>query len=731
VTEPGAEHVDDDEPSIGLGDEAGRLRDFAAVLRDEADAARNRARASHDSGSNGPDAPTDASSADRVVMQQHRAAPLAGLTDALWTAAFEQAPVGVFEIDFDGRILRANATMDRLLEYPSGVLEGTLIADHADPDERPAGASRFVAGVVAAGFVDGVPLHFRTRSGADCWANGTGLLVAGAHDGPDRILSYIVDVTGAYRYRARIAAANERIAALLEHSSDAILVLSASGGEVMYASPGLTAITGMPSETLMGTSLRGLVHPDDLPGTRAAVARIVADPGRAGTIECRVRHVDGAWRNIEATAVNLIDDPAVKGIVANLTDVTERVEAAALIARQALEANEIREAADKERHALEERLSHSERLESLGQLAGGIAHDFNNLLGVILNYSEFVIEQSEALPQVRADAAQIQAAAERAAALTHQLLTFARRETIQLVPLDLNAVVANMHSLLLRSLGEHVSLRVRAGTDVPQIRADAGQMEQVLVNLAVNARDAMPSGGTLMIETRLAVLDAEFAHSRPDLEPGVYAELAVSDTGTGMSPELIARIFEPFFTTKPQGQGTGLGLSTLYGIVRSAGGSVNVYSEEGTGTTFRVFLPAIQSVVPAAPPSQPDFRGHGEAILVVEDEPALLEVTSRMLRRGGYEVTGALTHQAALASAAESKFQLLLSDVVMPEMMGPDLAAQVHAMQPDIEVLFMSGYSAGVLGPGLFIDDGVALIQKPLTQVALLEKVREALVGAC
>jgi hypothetical protein len=455
----------------------------------------------------------------------------------------------------------------------------------------------------------------------------------------------------------------------------------------------------------------------------------IIELGETGTSAIRVRHIDGSWRHVEATSINLVDDPAVGGIVCHMRDVTDRVLDASRLIVQAAEAAENKAAADRERHALEDRIRQSERLESLGQLAGGIAHDFNNLLGVILNYAEFVIEQSESIPQVRADAVQIQAAAERAAALTRQLLIFARRETLELVSLDVNALVGDLETLLSRSLGEHVELVVQPGLDVPMVWADRGQMEQILVNLAVNARDAMPEGGSLTIETGMSELDLEYSLSHPGVEPGRYAELTVSDTGGGMGPDVVPHIFEPFFTTKPQGEGTGLGLATLHGIVRAAGGAVNVYSEEGIGTTFRVYIPASESPADAAQSVSlaPAPQGHGETVLVVEDEKALLEVTSRMLRRNGYEVSEASSCREALTLIADCDFQLLLTDVVMPEMSGRELASEVLAADQGTAVLYMSGYSAGVLGPRLMIDDDVALIQKPFTQLALLNKVRDVL----
>jgi CheY-like chemotaxis protein len=324
---------------------------------------------------------------------------------------------------------------------------------------------------------------------------------------------------------------------------------------------------------------------------------------------------------------------------------------------------------------------------------------------------------------------QIRAAAERAAQLTRQLLIFGRREQGKLEPLDLSLITADLQGLLARSIGENVKLVVRPAAGLPAVHADRGQIEQVLVNLAVNARDAMPDGGTLTIETGLTDLDDEYARLHPGAQPGRYVELSVSDTGAGMSPDVVRRIFEPFFTTKPQGKGTGLGLATVHGIVTAAGGSLTVDSEQGAGTTFRAFFPAAggKAPAPAAPPVIAATRGSGETILLVEDEPAVLEVTARILRRNGYLVHPAATGAQALALAAEHEFDLLLTDQVMPEISGPELAQRIQQVRPKVAVLFMSGYSENVPGPRHAPSEGAALVRKPFTEQTLLDGIHACL----
>ena len=387
--------------------------------------------------------------------------------------------------------------------------------------------------------------------------------------------------------------------------------------------------------------------------------------------------------------------------------------------------------ADAERLSLQNRLHQSQRLESVGQLAGGVAHDFNNLLGVILNYAAFVEARSED-EQVKADIQQVIQAAGRAADLTKQLLIFARRETVQRRPIVLNDIVTEISTMLSRSLGEHINVVVRTHADSPTFLADRGQVEQVLVNLAVNARDAMAGGGTLMIETGAIVVDEPYAQSHPGLEPGRYAILTVSDTGEGMAPDVLAHIFEPFFTTKQPGRGTGLGLSTVYGIATEAGGAVSVYSEPSIGTTFRVYFPAVEDAAPAddtvAEPAPP-ARGQGETILVVEDQPAVLRLTCRILAANGYRPLAAPGPDVALQLAAEHDYHVLLTDLLMPDMSGRDLVERIEAVRPGRPVLFMSGYGEELLGSQRMIPEGASFLQKPFTEETLLAKV-QAIIGA-
>jgi signal transduction histidine kinase len=382
----------------------------------------------------------------------------------------------------------------------------------------------------------------------------------------------------------------------------------------------------------------------------------------------------------------------------------------------------------RDRRLLESRLRQSERLESLGYLAGGIAHDFNNLLAVILNYSQFVKRELDDRKQALADLDQIHAAAERAIALTRQLLAFARREVLQPRIVNLNDLLKGIEQLLRLTIGENIEFVMTHSEDLWSLEADPGQLEQVLVNLTVNARYAMPEGGLLCIDTGNVEIGTRYAEMHPGLAPGRYVRLRVSDTGSGMEPSVLEHIFEPFFTTKPQGEGTGLGLATVFGIVTQAGGEIQLYSKPGMGTTCRVLFPASErSPLVIRPPIVAVEPQGTETVLVVEDEAAQREMTRRILEENGYEVLVSANGPGAiiLAESHDETIHLLLSDVIMPEMPGNEVAAELQALRPGLRVLYMSGYAQPVLGSTL--GDDAALLEKPFTEQLLLLKVRETL----
>jgi PAS domain S-box-containing protein len=387
-----------------------------------------------------------------------------------------------------------------------------------------------------------------------------------------------------------------------------------------------------------------------------------------------------------------------------------------------------------ERRALEQQLRQSQKMEAVGRLAGGIAHDFNNLLMVISGYSEFLLERLGTEPSLRAPAQEIASAAERASSLTRQLLAFSRKQMLAPKIVDLNSVVTENLKMLTRMIGEDIDLVMVPAQNVWPVRADSGQIEQVIMNLAVNARDAMPAGGKFTIETSNVTLDDDYARFHAPLRPGDYVMIAISDTGNGMDAETQSHIFEPFFTTKGT-KGTGLGLSTVYGIIKQSGGYIWVYSEVGKGTTFKIYLPRVASVgetavaqLPAAADSRAAEPGT-ETILVVEDEANLRYLARQFLEKQGYRVIEAADGAVAMqiAVAHEGVIHLLLTDVIMPGMNGRELAQRISEIRPNVKVLYMSGYTENVVGHNGMLDAGVRLLQKPFNLRDLKSKVREVL----
>jgi PAS domain S-box-containing protein len=507
------------------------------------------------------------------------------------------------------------------------------------------------------------------------------------------------------------------LAAIVRSAHDAIISLTLDGLITSW-NPAAEQTFGYPAADLIGQPVSRLWPPD----RRAEEEDLIARLGRGERIEryraWRVRR-DGARIEVWTTASPVLDaSGAVVGV--------------STICRELSERERLQELAEREQ--LESRLQQTQRLESLGQLAGGVAHDFNNLLAVIVNYAAFVSEEIETAATadpdrwhvVARDMQQIQRATDRGIALTHQLLAFARREVVSPRVLSLNAVVADVRELLVRSIGEHVQLDTELPAGLWAVKADPGQMEQILVNLAVNARDAMPGGGTLTIRT-----DNMLAGKESGVPAGRYVRIQVEDAGAGMPQEVIARAFEPFFTTKPKGEGTGLGLATVYGIVKQAGGDVQIASEPGVGTTFTVLLPATgeESADPETPVAEGAPPGGGETVLVVEDEPAIREVAERILRRSGYEVlmAGSPLDALELAGRHDGQIDLLVTDVVMPKMLGKDVAERMRAQRPGVKVLYISGYARPVLASSGTLEPGVTLLEKPFSESVLLQAVRQVL----
>jgi PAS domain S-box-containing protein len=536
-------------------------------------------------------------------------------------------------------------------------------------------------------------------------------------------------LAGLLEFNRDITARLESQMALLELAPDAIVGIGRDG-LIVLVNAQVEALFGYERRELIGQPVEILV-PERLHADHRSHRTGYFDDPRTRPMGIGLdlfgRRCDGSEFPAEISLSSIQTEQGTLAIAA-IRDISERVTAAR--EREHLKA-------EAERERLQNHLHQAQRLESLGQLAGGIAHDFNNLLAVIINYAAFIASDLDAATgsdgegrwrSTREDVEQIRLASGKAAHLTHQLLAFARREVVQPEVVDVNDVVSDVEQLLRRTLGEHVELDSSMAIDLRPVLIDPGQLEQILVNLAVNARDAMPDGGALRIDTANMDLDEEYVASRPELTPGPYVRLRVSDTGAGMSPETVRRAFDPFFTTKPAGQGTGLGLATVYGIVKQAGGRSQIYSEPGVGTTFTVLLPATEAVASSAePPSDSPVRRGEEMILLVEDEPALREVTRRILAGAGYQVLVAENGPDALQTAGQysGQIDLLLSDVIMPQMPGPQLARQLLAQRPTVRVLLMSGFAQPILDSGGHLDAGMTLIEKPFSGPSLLAKIAQ------
>jgi signal transduction histidine kinase/ActR/RegA family two-component response regulator len=384
-----------------------------------------------------------------------------------------------------------------------------------------------------------------------------------------------------------------------------------------------------------------------------------------------------------------------------------------------------------ERAQLEEQLRQSQKMEAIGQLAGGVAHDFNNLLTVITGYTEMLLDNVASHEPERVPLEEIRKAGDRAASLTHQLLAFSRKQILEPKILDLNTTIADIEKMLRRVIGEHIDLVTVLKGDLRPVKADPGQIQQVILNLAVNARDAMPAGGKLTVETANVNLDHAYAETHVEVQPGPYVMLAVSDTGCGMAPEILARVFEPFFTTKEVAKGTGMGLATVYGIVKQSGGSICVYSEPGNGTVFKIYLPSSTGDSAEENLSGPDAeipRGT-ETVLVVEDEEAVRGLTRQVLEVNGYTVLEARHGDEAITLCQQiaEPIDLLLTDVIMPQMNGPELAARVTELYPALKVLFVSGYADHAIVRHGTLDPDTSFLQKPFSPAELARKVREVL----
>ncbi len=623
-------------------------------------------------------------------------------SEATLRAVLNGAAIGITQVSTDGRFVGTNPAFAEMLGYGMDEVVRLHFRDVTHPDDLAATQAMHDR-TLSTGEHQQVEKRYLRRDGSTFWARLTTSLVTMA-DGPSYVVGMVEDITARKAAEEALRESEARFRSLIEHSADLIAILDPQG-RTLYQSPSIRDMLGYDPAKVLGSDVLDLIHPDDAPGIRADLAALcAAPPGSVTSAEFRMRHADGSWRALRSTAENRLDDPAVRGIVVNTRDLT--------VARE-----------------LEAQLFQSQKMQAVGRLAGGMAHDFNNILTAVQGHAGMLAQElppgSPHLPDVE----QIQRSVERAASLTRQLLAFSRLQVLQPKVIDLNAIVMETERMLRRLIGEDIELRTELMPLLGRINADPAQVQQILLNLAVNARDAMPEGGRVVIRTENVELDEGFTSGFAyPVSPGRYVLLSFSDTGCGMAPELVEHIFEPFFTTKEAGHGTGLGLSSVYGIVKQSGGYVWVDTAPGQGTTFRIYLPEVAEQVDVAE-ERPISVGQGSGvILLVEDEPEVRSLSLRVLSRAGYTVLPATDGEDALRLCREydGAIDLVLTDVVMPRLGGGELAARVVALRPGTRVLFMSGYARDALAQR-GVAQGAGFLAKPFSPDVLRRSVAEAL----
>jgi PAS domain S-box-containing protein len=624
------------------------------------------------------------------------------LTEGDFRALVEQAADGIFISTAEGRYLEVNPSGHRLLGYAPGELVGKSIGDLLVARER----SRVPGHLreVNAGRVSTDQWTFMKKDGASLEAEVTAQRLSSG-----RVMAIVRELGQRKDFERRIRHSEEKLRSILVTAPDVVMTVDRDG-TILFINRTLPPLS---PEQVVGTNCFDYVLPESRGRVRDALDRVFNDreldeyevqspPGPTG---------ERGWSSVRAGP--LVEGGRVVAATLCATDVTRRKE------------HELREA------RLQEQLRQAQKLESIGRLAGGVAHDFNNLLTSIMGYSEMA---TEALPE-RSPAlehlAAMAEAARRGAALTQQLLAFARKKIVRPEVVVLDDVLQGMAPLLRRLVGENIEVELALAGDRGAVNIDVGSLEQVIMNLVVNAKDAIVGAGRIVLETRNVRLDEAYCHEHPEAAPGEHVVLAVRDTGSGMTDDVASRIFEPFFTTKPVGAGSGLGLAMCDGIVRQAGGSISVQSAPDVGTTFRVHLPRIHEARERAPqPAAPAPVARGtETLLVVEDESAILNVARQVLGGLGYQVLTASNGAEALelASRRSEPIDLLLTDVVMPRMGGRELAARLTAVRPNLRVLYSSGYTADTFSEGGVLGEHVELLQKPYSPAELAARVRHAL----
>ncbi len=627
-------------------------------------------------------------------------------SEAKNTALLDAVPDSMVRYGLDGRILEVKLGESRLLQGLPDPVQGRMVQD-----VLPAPFAEQATEMAAYALQDSVSQSAEFR--LDAFDGSTQFFEARVVAcGGQEVLAILRDITQRKRMESALRASEARFRSLIENASDLITLVDADGA-IRYESPAVARILGHEADALIGRAVIDLVHEDDENTLATCIRETLSSDHLAPVEQIRMRTADGNWRLMETICTPFLDSASESLVVMNSRDVTERVEA-----ERALRDSE-------------DQLRQSQKMEAIGRLAGGVAHDFNNLLTAILGYAQMLEEELLSEGRSAEEAQEIRKAATRATSLTRQLLAFSRKQVLQTRVVNLGSIVSDMDKMLRRLLGEDVELATESENDLYAVKVDPGQMEQVILNLAVNARDAMPNGGRITLRTRNLNVDASRAEATAHLKPGDYVLLEVTDTGEGMDAETQAHMFEPFFTTKGKGKGTGLGLSTVYGIVCQSGGEIWVESAPGQGTTFRIALPAkvSQDNAHADRAKQVEVLDGRETVLLVEDEAWVRGLVRKCLHRYGYTVLVAEDGQHAfeLSNGYKKPIDLMLTDVVMPRMNGVELAERLQPLRPDMQVLFMSGYTDHASLKSGAIDLERMFLQKPFTLEVVARKVREVL----
>ncbi len=613
-------------------------------------------------------------------------------------SAFAHAAAGVFITDMEGRFLEVNRAFCKMLGRQASELLGTpyQALTHADDLKRDEEVLRQLLRQEIPAFVG--QERFIRKNGTLLSTRISASLARDAAGDPMNVVCLIEDITDQLRAENELRLSEERYRSIVENTHEGICMCDAQRN-VTYANPRLYEMLGIENGGCLECS-NFHFESDEEDTLRHFEKR---KQGISESYETRLRRKDGSVLWASASASPLLDsDGHFSGGLCMFADISGRKK-------------------------LEGQLLQSQKMEAIGRLAGGIAHDFNNLLTVVLGYSSIVEKKLAAEDPLRASVVEIRKAGERAAALTQKLLAFSRKQVQSPRVFAVNHLIRDTEGMLQRLLGEQVHLVTDLDPDAGNIRADAGQMEQVLMNLSINSRDAMPHGGQLLIETKRQELDQNEGRLR-GVRPGLYVVLSVTDTGCGMDEETKSKIFEPFFTTKDPGIGTGLGLATVLGIVNQSGGAISVYSELNVGTTFKVYLPLVEGAASVVEPARaPAAQGRGETILMVEDDSRIRMLAASVLREHGYTVREAASAEAALADAALSSVDLLLTDIVLGGMNGRDLADKLLAAHPHVRVLYMSGYTENAVTQQGILDPGLNFLAKPFRPEELLLKAAEVL----